>query len=231
MKPKAIFIDIDGTLTDNEPGNVYPLEKHVWKNPIFGVIRDVMVEKGWKPEEARRSIEEYADRVIWWDYPDFIAEFSLPPAETWERIYDWHRQYLMVYEDGVEMVKELYKQGRPLFVVSNNPIVGCLLKLKRAGLGEITGSEYFRRILGANILRGQKSQPALWQKAFAQVGVAPAQAAVIGDNPREDGDIPLELGLGRAIIVCRTMEEEMQSNDRRIFVRSLSQVPLLLKQE
>ncbi len=229
MKPKAIFIDIDGTLTDNQPGNAYPLEKHVWQNPIFGVIRDVMVEKGWKPEEARQKIEEYADSIIWWDYPDFIAEFSLPPVETWERIYDWHRQYLMVYEDGVEMVKELFKQGWPLFVVSNNPIVGCLLKLKRAGLGDITGSSYFRRILGANILRGQKSQPALWQKAFAQVGVDPAQSAVIGDNPREDGDIPLGLGLGRAVIVCRTMEEEMRSHGRHIFLQSLSQVPALLE--
>lgn len=228
MNPRAVFVDIDGTLTDNDPANLYPAEKHVWRNPIFGVIRDAMVDGGWDAAEACRRIEEYADTVVWWDYPDFLAEFSLDPKRVWERIHDWHDRYQTVYADGVEMVKELHARGVPLFVVSNNPIVGCLLKLRRAGLAEITGSPYFRRILGANILRGQKSQPALWRRAFAQVGIPPGEIAVVGDNPREDGDIPLDLGLGRAVIVARTMAEDIREAGSRTFVRSLAFVPDIL---
>jgi len=228
MNPRAVFVDIDGTLTDNDPANVYPAEKHVWRNPIFGVIRDAMVDAGWDAAEARRRIEEYADAVVWWDYPDFLAEFSLDPARVWERIHAWHDRYQTVHTDGAEMVERLHARGVPLFVVSNNPIVGCLLKLRRAGLGEITGSPYFRRILGANILRGQKSQPALWLKAFAQVGIPPGDIVVVGDNPREDGDIPLSLGLGRAVIVVRSMAEDVRDAGSRTFVRSLALVPDIL---
>ena len=49
------FIDIDGTITDNNSEKNYPEEKLVWGNPIFGVIRDVMAEKGWKPEEGEEK--------------------------------------------------------------------------------------------------------------------------------------------------------------------------------
>ena len=201
------FIDIDGTITDDNPDRKYPEEKLVWNNPVLGVIKDVMVEEGWKTEEAKRKIEEYADKIIWWDYPDFIAEFNLPLEKTWERIYEWHDEYKIVYRDTVELIKELYKKGNDLFIVSNNPIVGCLLNLKVAGLGDITGSKYFKRILGANILRGQKHQVGLWKRAIAQVGVEPQKIINIGDNISEDGEVPLGAGIKKCFIIRRNESE------------------------
>lgn len=203
-----IFIDIDGTITDTNPDKKYPEEKLVWGNPIFGVIRDVMVEEGWDGNEAKKKIEEYASKIIWWDYPDFIAEFNLPVEKTWERIYNWHNEYLIFYTDTVELIKELYKIGKNLYIVSNNPIVGCLLKLKRAGLGDITGSKYFKRILGANILRGQKFQIELWKRAIAQIGIEGEKIINIGDNIKEDGEIPLKAGLKTCFIIDRNGEEK-----------------------
>lgn len=216
------FIDIDGTITDNNPEKKYPESKLVWKNPIFGVMRDVMVEEGWDGEEAKKKIEEYADKVIWWDYPDFIAEFNLPIEKTWERIYKWHQDYLIVYQDTVELIKKLYKMGKNLYIVSNNPIVGCLLKLKRAGLGDITGSSYFKRILGANILRGQKSQIELWERAIAQIGVKPEQISIIGDNEKEDGEVPLCTGIGRSFIISRNGGSF--KNNKIIFVNNANEI-------
>lgn len=206
------FIDIDGTITDNNPEKKYPEEKLVWGNSIFGVIRDVMVEEGWSFEEAKKSIEEYADRIIWWDYPDILAEFNLPVEKTWERIYQWHYEYKIVCWDTVELIKELYKRGKNLFIVSNNPIVGCLLNLKVAGLGDITGSKYFKRILGANILRGQKHQIELWKKAVAQIGIEAKKIVNIGDNIKEDGEIPLKIGLKMCFIIRRDHEESKENN-------------------
>jgi FMN phosphatase YigB (HAD superfamily) len=203
-----VFIDIDGTITDNNLKRKYPEEKLVCNNPVFGVIRDVMVEEGWDEDEARKKIEEYATKIIWWDYPDFIAEFNLPVEKTWERIYNWHNEYKMVYTNTVELIKELYRKGKNLFIVRNNPIVGCLLNLKVAGLGDITGSKYFKRILGANILRGQKHQIDLWKRAIAQIGVEPDKIVNIGDNIKEDGEIPKKAGIKRCFIIRRNEAEK-----------------------
>ena len=216
------FIDIDGTITDTNPERKYPENKLVWRNPIFGVMRDVMIEEGWDEEEAKRKIEEYADEVIWWDYPDFIAEFNLPLEKTWERIYQWHNEYLIVYQDTVELIKRLYKMGKKLYIVSNNPIVGCLLKLKRAGLGDITGTSYFKRILGANILRGQKYQIQLWRRAIAQIGIEPEKIVVIGDNEKEDGEVPLSAGICCSFIIKR--EGESYKKEKIIFVNEAGEI-------
>jgi len=213
-------VDIDGTES-----------KLVWRNPIFGVIRDVMVEKGWDKEEAKREIEEYAEKVVWWDYPDFIVEFNLPVEETWEKIYEWHENYLIVYEDRVDLIKELKKMNKNLYVVSNNPIVGCLLKLKRAGLGDIKGTSYFKRILGANILKGQKHQVQLWKRAIAQVGVEPEKIAIIGDNEEEDGNIPLSIGIGISFVLKRDIEENFYKEGKKIYFKNAKVLLEFLKDQ
>ncbi len=215
-QPNYFFVDIDGTITDNNPGKRYPEEKLVWRNPIFGVIRDVMAEEGYRPEEAKKKIEEYADKIIWWDYPDFVAEFNLPLEKTWERIYRWHKEYLSVYQDTVDLIKKLHGKKKNLFVVSNNPVVGCLLKLKRAGLGDITGTPYFKRILGANILRGQKSQKELWKRAIAHIGIPPEKIAIVGDNLTEDAKIPFTTGIKKAFIILRGDVNDNLIKDKRI---------------
>lgn len=219
-KMDFFFIDIDGTITDNNPEKIYPEEKLVWGNPIFGVIRDIMVEEGFSPLDAKKKIEECADKIIWWDYPDFIAEFNLPLEKTWKRIYQWHEEYLIVYEDTVNLIKALYQAGKNLFIISNNPIVGCLLKLKRAGLGDITGSPYFKRILGANILRGQKSQIMMWKRAIAQIGIPPENICVIGDNSVEDGKVPLSIGIKYCFIINRSQKEDFIFENNLICVKN-----------
>jgi len=228
MNNLYMFVDIDGTITDNNPEKKYPESKLVWENPIFGVIRDVMVEKGWDEKKAKRQIEEYASKVVWWDYPDFIAEFNLPVEKTWEKIYEWHENYLIVYEDTVDLIKELKKMNKNLYVVSNNPIVGCLLKLKRAGLGDIKGTSYFKRILGANILKGQKHQVQLWKRAIAQVGIEPEKISIIGDNEKEDGEVPLSAGIGRAFIIRRE-EKRGKNKEKLIFVEKAEDILNYLK--
>lgn len=199
---KGLFVDIDATITDfTKP---FPPESLVGQQPVLGVLRDVMVDNGWNEDEAISAIMKYADEVIWWDYPDFVAEFDLPRDEAWERIFAWHDEYLSVYDDTVELVKTLKAEDRvKLFIVSNNPVAACLLKLRRAGLAELDGTPWFHRILGANLLRGQKSQKELWRRAIAQTGMNPENLATLGDHPIEDGANPLTCGIGQAFILCR----------------------------
>ncbi len=230
MKNMCFFIDIDGTITDEIKGKVVLDKSLVWGNPVLGCIRDVMVkEKNWDPKDAKKAIETYADKVIWWDYPDFITKFDLPVGKTWKVIQQWHQKYLFCYDDGVKMVKELARQARKLFVVSNNPFVGCLLKLERAGLGNIDGSGYFKKILGANSLRGQKCQRELWERAIIETGFNPKDIVTIGDNLKEDGEIPLSSGIGHAFIIQRDLSEKVVLEGQITLVKSAAYIPLLIQ--
>ena len=58
-------MDIDGTLIDNCPEKDYSQEQLIRGNPILAVIRDVMVEEGWDPAVAGKSIEGLAGEIIW----------------------------------------------------------------------------------------------------------------------------------------------------------------------
>jgi FMN phosphatase YigB (HAD superfamily) len=198
----ACLVDIDGTITDDrDQSQIGP--GHVLHNAVFDALRDVMVDHGWGADGAERDIAALADKVRFWDYPAYIQTFHLPPASTWERIRAWHERELIVYQDAVTMIKQLHRAGVRLFIVSNNPRTGCLLKLQRAGLGDLDGSTWFEEILGSNILHGQKGAVDHWRRALAHTRLDPETVAVVGDNDTEDHEIPARAGFRRFFIVDR----------------------------
>ena len=220
----ACFIDIDGTITDDRdqcqigPG-------HVLDNAVFDVLRDVMVDHGWDADQAERDIVALPEKVPFWDYSDFIETFQLPPASTWEHIRVWHERELIVYQDAVNMIKHLHQAGLRLFIVSNNPRTGCLLKLQRAGLGDLEGSPWFEDILGSNILHGQKGSVDHWRRAQAHTRLDPETVAVIGDNHKEDHEIPARAGFRRFFIVDRRPNDPVRDGNGVWYVNSLEHVP------
>lgn len=200
-----LLIDIDATLTESvQPDlNIGGGGKWPAGHPLNG-LRSVMVAQGWDGDEADARIHEHAEKVVWWDYPDFIAAFTLPVEETWRGMEQWHKQYVRPYADAIEMVRRLHAAGRQkLFIMSNNPYCGCCMKLGVAGLADRFGSPYFTRIFGTNILHGCKCSKEVWGRAFAHIGCKPENAAIIGDNPREDAEIPLSKGAGHAFLIDR----------------------------
>lgn len=223
MNIKTLFVDIDATITDFlKP---FPDDFFVGRQPMFSIFRDLMVEeKGWAKDDAEKAIIDYADTVIWWDYPDFIAEFDLPLQMCWKRLISRHSEYLSVYKDTVRTIKELQNSDIKLYIVSNNPYAGCLLKLHRAELGEITGTTYFEGILGANLLRGQKSQPELWRRAIAHAACEPGSIATLGDHPVEDAEIPLRCSIGHAFILRRDLSESIRHDEHNTSVNSAEYV-------
>lgn len=199
----CFLVDIDGTLTGYRPGAV-AREKLLHGNFLLPVIRDMMVARSWEKPAAEAAILDLLNRTVFWDYSDFLAEFRLPVKEGFRRMKEWHRENLFAYEDGVSLVKRLHAQGRNLFIMSNNPYLGCLFKLQAAGLAEDDfSSPYFRRIFGTNLLRGCKSVPDVWLRALAQIPADPSDVCVIGDNPCEDGEIPASAGIASHIILDR----------------------------
>lgn len=195
------LVDIDGTLTDYHPKKTF---EFLHGNFIFPIIRDMMVENGCEKGEAELRIAEFSEREKYWDYSDFVAEFGLSAPDAFHRMKQWHEENVIPYKETVDLIRKLAFEGRSLFIMSNNPYLGCLFKLQAAGLAENDfSSSYFQRIFGTNILRGCKSDPQVWKRAFAQIPVPVSRIGVIGDNPVEDRDIPRSLGVCDTILIRR----------------------------
>lgn len=197
----CFLVDIDGTLTKYRQDAMLNL---LHGNFLFPIIRDLMVESGWKKEKAEEAVGEYSNTNIFWDYPDFIAEFKLSSEEAFRRFRQWHAENIQPCEDGITLVKKLYADGKKLFIMSNNPYSGCIFKLQTAGLADDDfQSPYFERIFGTNILRGCKFVPGVWERACACIPAAKTEICVVGDNPTEDQEIPASCGITHSILLKR----------------------------
>lgn len=223
----ACVIDIDATITDDraEP-QIHP--EHPLNNAVLNVIVQLMVEKGRGFQAARQALVDCGAEKVFWDYPDFLEAFDLPEKEAWKRLVRWHEEQIIVYQDAVAMVRRLHGAGLPLFIVSNNPLSGCLLKLHRAGLSELRESKYFRGMLGSNVCMGQKCIPEFWERCFDRIGCQARQVAIIGDNPKEDCAIPRTLGVETVFLVDRTRKKSVERTPEAFLVNTLESVPEIL---
>lgn len=213
------LIDIDGTITDYKTGAITQ-DALLAGNFLLPIIRDMLVENGWNPAEAAAVIKEETDRIIFWDYIDFIDKFDLSREEAFLRIRKWHRDNLIYYEDMVETIKELASRNKNLFIISNNPYWGCRFKLESAGLAP----EYFQKIFGTNVVNGCKHLPEVWKRAINQIAVNPENIATIGDNPKEDGEIPKSCGIGYSFILDRKSETSLRSENKSIYLNDARQI-------
>ena len=224
VKIKACFVDIDATITDDgdvkQIASGYPLD-----NALFVVLRDVMMENGWNRQEAVDALIAHANEIVFWDYQDFIHKFNLPAKHAWTQIIKWHDDNLIVYEDAISMIKQLHAKNLPLYIISNNPVLGCLLKLQRAGLGTLEGTPWFIDVFGSNKLKGQKSAVVFWERALACVDIPPEDIVVIGDNPKDDFQIPSQAGIQHFFLVDRKRKEPFICENGACLVNSLEQVP------
>ena len=229
LNPEIIICDIDATITDvnRVDGNT----NDSFRDDIFAAISGMIaLKRGISREIARGMLEDYANNlVIWWDYNDFIADFDLDTVEFWRKLREIHQRALLPCEDAVNMIKYLYGAGKRMYIVSNNPITGCLLKLERAGLGTLEGSPYFERIFGTNITRGMKKQLPMWKRVIASFDVPASKMVTVGDNKEEDFKYPAMAGIRNSIIVRRdAVEAVSEMAEGYIQVNSLNEVRNLI---
>lgn len=224
---KIILCDIDSTVTEAMKEN-----KIIdFRNSVFEMFSVHIAEKRRvSTEEARFALEDMANNVlVWWDYPDLISSFGLDPVLIWKEMRRLHKDILRIYPDAVEMVKYLKSINRNLYIISNNPVTGCLLKLEAAGLANLLGSDYFSRIFGTNVTRGMKSQVPMWRRVIANLGENPENILTIGDHVKEDFEIPNRAGIGYSIIVDRKAKEPVLEKNGYICVNSLSMVKGIIR--
>lgn len=187
----VVLFDIDNTITYYKNREFPTLHG----NFLFPIIRDLMVERGWRKEKAEEAILAFIGRIPNWDYPDFFAAFDLPPREAFRRCREWHEKYIGVNQDALALIDTLRKQGKHLAIASNNPYTGCLWKLQQAGLADENGSSVFCKIFSTDVVRGCKGDPAVWPNILARLPYLPEKIGMVGDNPLEDSDLPRKYGM------------------------------------
>lgn len=214
----TILFDIDDTITgylDHQDDYVAHLRSYL--SDKIAKIRDISVG------ESSELLENYMGcRNVWWDYPDLMVDFGLDLLSTWDDLRQLNREHFHRHEDAIELVKELSSSGANLYIISNNPVTGCLMKLEIAGLGDLSGTPHFRRIFGTNVIRGMKSQVTTWRRVVANLAVEPDRVFTIGDHIDQDCRIPAMAGIGQTIIINRLINESSIEMDGYICVNNLT---------
>lgn len=221
-----VLFDIDGTLI-NDTRTPQIDSRYVMGNALFEIFSNHLTDGGMSRLDASQLLYNYAQEKVYWDYDDFVRRFQIPEPEIWDQLILWHDENLEVYADGIQLVHRLFDLGYPLHIVSNNPRIGCLLKLKTAGLGTLQGSSYFRSIFCSNHQLGQKFSVEFWQRILTTSKLVPSQTVIVGNNPHEDYEVPRQLGFYASYIVDRDHIYDPEPSGP-FLVRDLREVELLL---
>ena len=222
---RALLIDIDDTLVRLKSGFSLPLSRHAsdWTGSLLGVLQRAGVEMaGLSEKEADSCIGKVREEVRWWQYDDFIRALGLEPKRFWEFAYEHERAYLEPTGEEIKSaLQQIREAGFRLYITSNNPNSGIVHKLRLAGIGDLP---LFERLLGASELRAMKWQPIFWERALEAVGLPAQHVAVIGDNPRDDAEIPQQAGIGHSFLVDRAKMRTHENSDTTTYVRSFSEI-------
>lgn len=226
---RGLLVDIDDTITSPRP---IAGQQPASTGSLMQVLRTAGTRLGGLPEaEVDRRMERIKREINWWHWSDFIVELELNPKEFWEFAYQTECSYLQATgpEIGPALTR-LRHHGYLLFVTSNNPSSGILHKLRLAGLGEIHGCNLFSQLLGGTELHSMKWEPQYWKKVLAHVGMDAHEVAIIGDNPRDDWEVPRSIGISCAFLINRNADLSSGDGDGLYHVQSFTEVAdILLK--
>ena len=222
---QALLIDIDDTIVCLKPGVSLPRNPHAadWTGSLLAVLQRASVELGgWTAADADACIAKVRQEVRWWQYDDFIRALRLDADRFWEFAYEHERAYLEPTGREIKAaLQQLRDAGFRLYITSNNPNSGIVHKLRLAGIGD---EALFDKFLGASELRAMKWEHVFWERAQAAVGLPPERLAVIGDNPRDDAEIPHRTGIGHSFLIDRVKARTHENSDTTTYVRDFSEI-------
>ncbi len=215
---RALLVDIDDTVVRFKPG--------VPTDSLFGALRQAAVRLGGlTPAEAERRIEEVKKQERWWHWSDFIVALDVNPKEFWRYAVELERKNLE--PTGPEIgraLRRLHKAGYRLYATSNNPSSGILYKLSIVGLATIQGAPLFDQLLGATELHAMKWEPGYWKKVLAHTGLDAGEVAIVGDDPRDDLEVPHSIGIAHTFLINRHDDLSERDSERVTHVRGFDRV-------
>ncbi|MGY3533648.1 HAD family hydrolase [Bradyrhizobium sp. USDA 4452] len=166
---RAIFFDLDGTLTNPKPG-------------ITGSIQYALGKLG-RPVPSQ-------DELTWCIGPPLRASFAmlLGGEELADRAVELYRERFgdvglfenSVYPDIAEVLAELRQAPGRIFVATSKPHVFATRIVAHFGL-----SSYFDHVFGSELDGTRVNKVDLLAYALAQTGTDPAHAVMIGDRSHD----------------------------------------------
>lgn len=162
---KAIFFDLDGTLTDSGPGIMNCAQLAL---DHFGI-----------PVEDRAQLRAFVGPPL----RQSFARFGVPAEDIDEAIRVFRGRYVPIgkfenspYPGIQDLLRELKEAGYALFVATSKPEVTAVEVLEHFHL-----AQYFDRICGASLEAGRESKADVITYLLAQIG-DPGQTVMVGDT-------------------------------------------------
>ena len=121
---------------------------------------------------------------------DSAYDCAVAMTRAWE-----HAEHFELYEDAIPVLAELRGRGLKLALVSNTgrDLVEFVAH-HRLDVDTVLGSGSFGRT---------KPHPTIFQAVVERLGVAPSEAAMVGDSPEDDIEGARAAGLGAAFLLDR----------------------------
>ena len=229
----TIFIDLGDTFRVIRKDEAYQYEAKKRIADLLGVetdpvafYRDVIEPRYDKYREwALRFYCEAPVKVLWtrWLAYDFPRERVEAAADEMTYAYRRTKGERVVTDGGAETVKELYRRGYTLAIVSD--LVGTEEVdewLDRDGL-----RPYFKSVQQSSVCLIRKPHPAIYYYALSETGSDPARTCYVGDNLNRDIVGAKAAGLGMTVGVQypgKKPQEVTEENRPDVFISHFSQL-------
>ena len=233
LNTKAVFVDIDGTITDDQSDNTYLNDPDINGCYFSGVLRNLLVDRlKISPREALDRIVEMTTTCGWRNpfYATRTFDVGISEEEVWREVLKWQEKHVILFDDAVFMITELYNRGFDLYIVTNGAREVALAKLARGRLATAKGSKYFKRIYSCfDVFNCQKDNPLVYERIISREQLDPAKVVMVGDSPEQDLAVPNKVGISNVFIVDRKQEKQtVSANNGGLYVKDLRIVPTLL---
>ncbi len=211
-------IDIDDTLIAFDPDYQ---GKHSTSS-LLDILKLAATRlAGLSAAEAARITGQVQLEVNWWSWSDFLAPLSLEPGRFWDFAYETEKTYLKPAEPGLaDHILRLKASGMRLYITSNNPQDGIRHKLRLAGVP----ADLFDDIYGATKLRAMKWETQFWQQVVERSGISPQRLITVGDDFRDDWQIPAQIGLGKCFLVNRDGRNNGKGDDGVQLIKTFEEI-------
>jgi putative hydrolase of the HAD superfamily len=215
MPLRAIFFDLDDTLCDTIGAR--PQRARAAFEPICRDSADLDIEtlvaRCLEPLDAPRSIR--GPRVV-------LAELGLedtPVGEEVMRLFLGDHRHIVLFPGAKEVIADLSRRYT-LGIITNAAEWYQVAKLRHVGL-----EPYFQHVLISGAFGCDKPDPRIFRHALTLAGVAPHEAAFVGD--RLDVDIAGAKAVGMRAIWFDHWGGELRDGDARpdATIRHLADLP------
>ncbi len=157
---------------------------------------------------AFENMVEASEKELWtrWLLPDFPKETiaSLSAPLTYQFRQSMGRR--VVAEGGIETVKELYKRGYIMGIISN-----VITEREIPDWLEADGlTKYFKSVVLSSVFGKRKPDPAIYLEAAKRAEVEPKRCAYVGDNFARDVEGTRNSGFGMIIIIPDEDDRDMK---------------------